>query len=287
MTDGKPLVNAFVLRGAKIIFADSSSTNPNIDADKIEQLITPRTKVIVPVHYAGIACDMDKIMSIANKYNLYVVEDAAQSIDSFYNGTPLGGIGHLSAFSFHETKNITSGEGGAIILNNESLIKRAEIIREKGTNRSAFFRGEINNVLTRFYDAAKQYNLTIISRLTGDNPFVISRMQKELVRVKKLEGNKACIVTTRNTGLPKGLDFEAFNISALELANAEATDSDDLEHVTTFMYKDARVKKIIKKIEINNIISNNYSIDTLEDLINARNISRSSYPSMSILTKLD
>ena len=137
-------VNAFVLRGAKIIFADSSSTNPNIDADKIEQLITPRTKVIVPVHYAGIACDMDKIMSIANKYNLYVVEDAAQSIDSFYKGKPLGGIGHLSAFSFHETKNIISGEGGMLVINDDTFIKRAEIIREKGTNRSAFFRGEID-----------------------------------------------------------------------------------------------------------------------------------------------
>lgn len=137
-------VNAFVLRGAKIIFADSSSTNPNIDADKIEQLITPRTKVIVPVHYAGIACDMDKIMSIANKYNLYVVEDAAQSIDSFYKGKPLGGIGHLSAFSFHETKNIISGEGGMLVINDDAFIKRAEIIREKGTNRSAFFRGEID-----------------------------------------------------------------------------------------------------------------------------------------------
>lgn len=137
-------VNAFVLRGAKIIFADSSSTNPNIDADNIEQLITPRTKVIVPVHYAGIACDMDKIMSIANKYNLYVVEDAAQSIDSFYKGKPLGGIGHLSAFSFHETKNIISGEGGMLVINDDAFIKRAEIIREKGTNRSAFFRGEID-----------------------------------------------------------------------------------------------------------------------------------------------
>jgi dTDP-4-amino-4,6-dideoxygalactose transaminase len=137
-------VNAFVLRGAKIIFADSSSINPNIDADKIEQLITPRTKVIVPVHYAGIACDMDKIMSIANKYNLYVVEDAAQSIDSFYKGKPLGGIGHLSAFSFHETKNIISGEGGMLVINDDAFIKRAEIIREKGTNRSAFFRGEID-----------------------------------------------------------------------------------------------------------------------------------------------
>jgi dTDP-4-amino-4,6-dideoxygalactose transaminase len=137
-------VNAFVLRGAKIIFADSQADNPNMDADAIEQLITPRTKVIVPVHYAGIACDMEKIMQLANKYNIYVVEDAAQAIDSYYLDRPLGSIGHLSAFSFHETKNIISGEGGMLVINDERFIDRAEVIREKGTNRSAFFRGEVD-----------------------------------------------------------------------------------------------------------------------------------------------
>jgi dTDP-4-amino-4,6-dideoxygalactose transaminase len=137
-------VNAFVLRGAKIIFVDSCSKNPNLDVDKIEALITPKTKVIVPVHYAGISCDMDKLMQIAEKHNLFVVEDAAQAIDSFYKGKPLGSIGHLSAFSFHETKNIISGEGGMLVVNDERFIKRAEIIREKGTNRSAFFRGEVD-----------------------------------------------------------------------------------------------------------------------------------------------
>jgi len=137
-------VNAFVLRGAKIIFADSSKESPNIDASQIEALITPRTKAIVPVHYAGIACDMDVIMSLAKKHNLYVIEDAAQSIDAYYKGRPLGGIGHLSAFSFHETKNIISGEGGMLVLNDDQFRNRAEIIREKGTNRSAFFRGEID-----------------------------------------------------------------------------------------------------------------------------------------------
>jgi len=141
--------NAFVLRGAKIIFADSMEANPNIDAEKIEQLITPKTKAIVVVHYAGIACDMDRIMDIAKKHNLYVVEDAAQSIDSFYINKdglkkPLGSIGHLSAFSFHETKNIISGEGGMLVINDEKFEKRAEIIWEKGTNRSAFFRGEVD-----------------------------------------------------------------------------------------------------------------------------------------------
>jgi dTDP-4-amino-4,6-dideoxygalactose transaminase len=136
--------NAFILRGAKIIFADSSADNPNIDIDTIESLITPRTKAIVPVHYAGIACDMDGIMSLANKYGLFVVEDAAQAIDSYYKEKPLGSIGHLAAFSFHETKNIISGEGGMLVINDKSFNQRAEIIWEKGTNRAEFFRGEVN-----------------------------------------------------------------------------------------------------------------------------------------------
>lgn len=135
---------AFVRQGAKIIFADSMASNPNIDAEKLEALITPKTKVIVPVHYAGVACDMDRIMEIANKYNILVVEDAAQAIDSYYKGRPLGSIGHMSAFSFHETKNIIAGEGGLLAINDDRFIRRAEIIWEKGTNRSEFFRGEVN-----------------------------------------------------------------------------------------------------------------------------------------------
>ena len=136
---------AFVRQGARIIFADSYRDNPNIDADKIEALITDKTKVIVPVHYAGVACDMDKIMAIANRHNLFVVEDAAQSIDSYYKGKPLGGIGHFGCFSFHETKNVTSGgEGGLLVVNDDRFIRRAEIIWEKGTNRAEFFRGMVN-----------------------------------------------------------------------------------------------------------------------------------------------
>lgn len=178
---------AFVREGAKIVFADSRSEHPNIDADIIESLITSKTRVIVPVHYAGMACDMDKIMALAAKYNLLVVEDAAQAIDSYYNPnessplnspkgdfqrldssntfsisgknsstfslTPplgdrearaLGQIGHMAAFSFHETKNIISGEGGMLAINDERFIHRAEIIWEKGTNRAEFFRGEVN-----------------------------------------------------------------------------------------------------------------------------------------------
>jgi dTDP-4-amino-4,6-dideoxygalactose transaminase len=135
---------AFVRQGAKVVFADSCSNNPNIDPYKIETLITSRTKAIVVVHYAGIACDMDEIMRLATKYNLIVIEDAAQAIDSFYKGNALGTIGHLAAFSFHETKNIIAGEGGMIAINDNKFIPRAEIIWEKGTNRTQFFRGEVN-----------------------------------------------------------------------------------------------------------------------------------------------
>ena len=140
---------AFVRQGADIVFADSYSDNPNINADQLEALITEKTKAIVVVHYAGVACDMDKIMSIANKHGIIVIEDAAQAIDSYYiskDGTKkaLGSIGHLSAFSFHETKNIISGEGGMLCINDDRFIQRAEIIWEKGTNRSQFFRGEVD-----------------------------------------------------------------------------------------------------------------------------------------------
>ena len=141
--------NAFVLRGAKIVFCDSRTDHPGIDEDQIEGLITSKTKAIVPVHYAGVACDMDKIMALAEKHKLFVVEDAAQAIDSYYTGRdgvkkPLGSIGHLAAFSFHETKNIMSGEGGMLVINDKEFAERAEIIREKGTNRSQFFRGEVD-----------------------------------------------------------------------------------------------------------------------------------------------
>jgi dTDP-4-amino-4,6-dideoxygalactose transaminase len=141
--------NAFILRGAKIILADSSRANPNIDDTEIVKLITARTKAIVVVHYAGISCNMETIMAIANKHNIFVVEDAAQSIDSYYINVkkqkqPLGSIGHLAAFSFHESKNIQCGEGGLLVINDERFINRAEIIWEKGTNRAAFFRGEVD-----------------------------------------------------------------------------------------------------------------------------------------------
>ncbi|NJB37076.1 dTDP-4-amino-4,6-dideoxygalactose transaminase [Croceivirga sp. JEA036] len=135
---------AFVRQGARIVFADSKENHPGIDENKIEQLITHKTKAIVVVHYAGVACDMDVIMNIANQYGVSVVEDAAQAVDSFYKNKPLGGIGHLATFSFHETKNIISGEGGLLVINDQNFMDRSEIIWEKGTNRSAFFKGEID-----------------------------------------------------------------------------------------------------------------------------------------------
>ena len=148
---------AFVRQGAIIKFVDSRKDHPGMDEDQIEALITPKTKAIVLVHYAGVACDMDKIMTIANKHKLFVVEDAAQAIDNYYVVTdessslgevgeklPLGGIGHLGCFSFHETKNIQCGEGGLLAINDERFLKRSEILWEKGTNRAEFFRGEVN-----------------------------------------------------------------------------------------------------------------------------------------------
>jgi dTDP-4-amino-4,6-dideoxygalactose transaminase len=135
--------NAFVLRGARVVLVDSREDHPGMDESKVEELITSRTKVIVAVHYAGVACDMDVLMEIAKRHQLYIVEDSAQAIDSFYKGRPLGGIGHLAAFSFHETKNIQCGEGGMLVVNDPQFDERAEVIWEKGTNRTAFSRGEV------------------------------------------------------------------------------------------------------------------------------------------------
>jgi dTDP-4-amino-4,6-dideoxygalactose transaminase len=136
--------NAFVLRGAKPVFADVRADTLNLDESKVESAITRRTKAIVPVHYAGVACEMDAIMAIADRHGLLVIEDAAQGVLSTYKGRPLGSIGHMAAFSFHETKNLISGEGGALLVNDERFAERAEMIREKGTNRSQFFRGQVD-----------------------------------------------------------------------------------------------------------------------------------------------
>lgn len=154
--------NAFVLRGAKIVFVDIRPDTMNINEIKIEQAITSKTKAIVPVHYAGVGCEMDTIMDIATRYNLFVVEDAAQGMMSSYKGKPLGTIGHLGAFSFHETKNYTSaGEGGLLIINDENFVQRAEIIREKGTNRSLFFRGMVDKY--SWVDVGSSYLMNDVS----------------------------------------------------------------------------------------------------------------------------
>jgi dTDP-4-amino-4,6-dideoxygalactose transaminase len=136
--------NAFVLRGGVPVFVDIRPDTLNLDETRIEAAITPRTRAIVPVHYAGVACEMDVIMALAERYGLLVIEDAAQGIMSSYRGRPLGSIGHLGTLSFHETKNIISGEGGALLISDPALADRAEIIREKGTNRSQFFRGQVD-----------------------------------------------------------------------------------------------------------------------------------------------
>jgi dTDP-4-amino-4,6-dideoxygalactose transaminase len=137
-------VNAFVLRGAKVVFADSCASHPCLDVDTLEPLITKKTKAVIPVHYAGVACNLDPLQELTRVHHIYLVEDAAQAIASSYRGKPLGSFGALSTFSFHETKNIISGEGGLLAINDDAFIPRAEILREKGTNRAAFFRGEVD-----------------------------------------------------------------------------------------------------------------------------------------------
>lgn len=174
--------NAFVLRGAKIKFADSRQDHPGMEEAGIEKLISNKTKAIVVVHYAGVATDMDLIMAIATKYKLFVVEDAAQAIDSYYKGKPLGSIGHLAAFSFHETKNIQCGEGGMLVINDKNFSERAEIIREKGTNRSAFFRGEVD-----------KYGWVDIGSSFLPSEITAAFLFAQLENIKKIQARRAAI----------------------------------------------------------------------------------------------
>lgn len=182
--------NAFILRGAKIRFIDSRKDHPGMDENKIEELINEKTKAIVPVHYAGVACDMDKILDISNKYNLIVIEDAAQAIDSFYNGKPLGSIGDMGCFSFHETKNIQCGEGGLLSVNNKKFSDRAEIIWEKGTNRSAFWRGEVN-----------KYNWVDIGSSFLPSEINTAFLYAQLEKLKEIQNNRKDIWTQYFNGL--------------------------------------------------------------------------------------
>lgn len=203
--------NAFVLRGAKIVFADSNAFNPNIDVSLLESLITEKTKAIVPVHYAGIACDMDRIMSLADKYKLWVVEDAAQAIDSFYKGRPLGSIGHLAAFSFHETKNIISGEGGMLVINDPDFCNRAEIIREKGTNRAQFFRGEIDKY--SWVDIGSSYlpSEVIAAFLYAQLENISKIQEKRKVLCNRYNENLHILKESSNILLPHVEDFSTNN----------------------------------------------------------------------------
>lgn len=182
---------AFLREHAKVVFADSSKKTPNMEASDVEPLINKNTKVIVVVHYAGVAVDMDSIMELAKKYNLLVVEDAAHSIDSFYKGRPLGSIGHLAAFSFHETKNISSGEGGLCVVNDDRFVRRSEIIWEKGTNRAEFFRGMVNkygwcdmgsSFLASEFNAAYLWaQLELLNDIQSKRKYIWDRYYRELI----------------------------------------------------------------------------------------------------------
>jgi dTDP-4-amino-4,6-dideoxygalactose transaminase len=193
--------NAFVLRGATIVFADSEKDTPNIDCKKLERLITKKTRVIVPVHYAGVACDMDAISRLAKDHHIMVVEDAAQAIDSQYKGKFLGSIGHLGAFSFHETKNIISGEGGMLAVNDEQFSARAEIIREKGTNRSAFFRGEID-----------KYGWVDIGSSFLPSEIIAAFLFAQLENIKQIQKKRHSLWVAYNEGLQILADKEIIKL---------------------------------------------------------------------------
>jgi dTDP-4-amino-4,6-dideoxygalactose transaminase len=203
--------NAFALRGARIRFADSTANNPNIDAELIEELITSRTRAIVPVHYAGVACDMDRIAQIASKHNIRIVEDAAQAIDSYYKDRPLGSLGALSAFSFHETKNIISGEGGMLAINDRSFIARAEIIREKGTNRSQFFRGEVDKY--GWVDIGSSFlpSDIIAAFLYAQLEHITEIQRKRLELWSRYRSNLSELSSERNVMLPSIPDYATNN----------------------------------------------------------------------------
>jgi dTDP-4-amino-4,6-dideoxygalactose transaminase len=231
----------FVREGAKIIFVDSYADNPNLDPAKIEELITQKTKAIVVVHYAGIACDMEKIMQIAEKYSLLVIEDAAQGIDSFYtfsNGEKkaLGSIGQLAAFSFHETKNIISGEGGMLTINDEKYIDRAEVIWEKGTNRSQFFRGEIN-----------KYGWVDTGSSFLPSEIISAFLWAQLENLDKIQTKRLTIWNTYYEGLK---DNENFSIPIVpEYATNNA-------HMFFLIFKNLEARtKMIKKLKDHHILA--------------------------------
>jgi dTDP-4-amino-4,6-dideoxygalactose transaminase len=189
--------NPFVLRGAKIKFVDSQISHPNIDHTQIEGLITKKTKAIVIVHYAGVACDIDYILKICRKYSLALVEDCAHSIGSYYKNKPLGSFGLMSAFSFHETKNISAGEGGLLVVNNEKLCTRAEIIREKGTNRTAFFRGDV-----------AKYTWVDIGSSFLPSDIISAVLYSQLQNIEKIQKRRVDIFNRYNKNLSENLNLK-------------------------------------------------------------------------------
>jgi len=230
---------AFVRQGARIVFADSNAMNPNLDTNLLESLITPRTKAIVPVHYAGIACDMDMIINLAKKYNLLIIEDAAQAIDSYYKGKPLGSIGHLAAFSFHETKNINSGEGGMIAINDEQFVKRAELIWEKGTNRSEFFRGEVN-----------KYGWVDIGSSFLPSEIISAYLFAQIENLNDIQTKRKSIWTAYNNGLKDWANNEGIMLPYLpEYATNNA-------HMYYLICKNLEQRtKLIDFLKVNDILS--------------------------------
>lgn len=230
--------NAFALRGAKIIFVDIRPDTMNIDETKIEAAITNKTKAIIPVHYAGVACEMDTIMNIASKYNLFVVEDAAQAIMSLYKGKPLGTIGHLGAFSFHETKNITSaGEGGLLIINDEKFVERAEIIREKGTNRSLFFRGMVDKY--SWVDIGSSYLMNDVSA---------AYLWSQLEKIDEIQNNR---LNSWNLYYENLKDLEKYGYIELPTILKECTNN---AHMFYIKVKDLEIRtKLLNYLKNNGI----------------------------------
>lgn len=209
--------NAFVLRGAKPVFCDIREDNLNMDESLIEGLVTDRTKAVCPVHYAGVACDMDVVMDVADRHGLVVIEDAAQSIGAKYKGRPLGSIGHMSALSFHETKNISCGEGGALLLRDDQHLERAEILREKGTNRSQFFRGEVDKYT--WVDVGSSYLPSDINA---------AFLWAQLERLDEITERRAHIVGQYRQGLA---DLERDGVIRLPVTNDYATPNHHMFYV--------------------------------------------------------
>ena len=228
--------NAFILRGAKVVFVDSRNDHPGIDEELIEELITDKTKAIVVVHYAGVACDMYKVLKIAKRHKLVVIEDAAQAIDSYYKGKALGSIGDLGTFSFHETKNIQCGEGGLLSINNTIYKERAEIIWEKGTNRSAFWRGEVD-----------KYNWVDIGSSFLPSEINTAFLYAQLEDLENIQNKRKSIWIQYNEGLQTLKNVEV----GLPILPKYATNNAHMFYVVC-RSKDERTE-LIEHLKLNNI----------------------------------